>query len=1134
MENRYQFNVRVLLTAVLLIVGLLGCAVNPMDNRRVNASPHELMMLSHITPSKDEKIQIRHDLMRRYPDSVEGLYSKAYMAYVDGHEEIEAGYIKDLEVKFPDAHDSLHYRAFSGTLDEQLAATRRGLQVAPAFLNYNFIHHLTELYTDNPRVLDVNELLSWLDETEAKLGKQLYVFDYARGIVSELAAKDEVQALAYYKSALEKVGGAKSPGLWKSYLTIKYKSPKEWNEQLADAFARDVAEGYRLIQALDATEVEKNILNYHLLTSFGEWSHERDESEYAYRILRMAGNAYPTGENVIAVRNILAELKQDDALMDYLEGVVKELPNNPDALGMLALELSYTRQYENAERYYLRALKNSRSFQDKKYYTQQYATAVLYPTFRAHQALEMLRSLSAESPEKSSQFYRALAAAYLYAGDYSAAQSYVDKENAAKGGAGAKWGSVFDRIVADYVVREKVIKETPDNATALNKPVVIPTTSATVSWLVTSPDGSSFYANDGSADYWKWDVERLEVTDIYKDAIINTDYTKSMTAPVLSPDGRYLAYASEFTEDTGSVLVVYDLNLKRFVRQLPMIKKTSGLAWNPDGSEIVVWNYGRLIKYNFDTGFVTSQAEVAEQHGADMMLWTPNGKYLALLERSSSGSIRIFDAQSLKPLHKLEEADWPHALGVSADGRYIFSADNRRELSRWDSEHDFAHVSMAIPVLGRNISAHPQKPQIIVNDWGGGQHNQLIVIDYEQMKVLAQQETGVGELRPHHVDGGEQVLAGNIKTHSLEIYDSQTLTPVTKYTGESAVLSGGVYANDDKDQLVSWDRHGLHVWSVITGKKLHYWAGSFQSVLVDPENSSLLYTLNRYDEEGYTRIEKLDLSDYSTTLIDEENDVIDAWSVVGDQLVLSGHPFASEEEGSLLGFVMLCQIKKAECYGRMVDMVTDYEFKTDRLSASRIKHLAVSPDGKTVALSTAWVDGWRVKETNSDVTRVYDTTTHFTKIHSIKHVGELAFSGDNHLLIKGSDEDKATRYSLLTGKQTGIHEGEFKSMNVSAHDSWPRTTLFEKRNLRVRVTRDNSIQVFDAASDKKVLTILAKNNNEWLAYLPSGEYDSSKNGTEKVVWRVNDEVLSAEQREKAYYRPGLVQSQLDALRDKGM
>ena len=52
---------------------------------------------------------------------------------------------------------------------------------------------------------------------------------------------------------------------------------------------------------------------------------------------------------------------------------------------------------------------------------------------------------------------------------------------------------------------------------------------------------------------------------------------------------------------------------------------------------------------------------------------------------------------------------------MSADGRYIFSADNRRELSRWDSEHDFAHVSMAIPVLGRNISAHPQKSQIIVN-----------------------------------------------------------------------------------------------------------------------------------------------------------------------------------------------------------------------------------------------------------------------------------------------------------------------------------------------------------------------------------------------------------------------------------
>jgi WD40 repeat protein/Tfp pilus assembly protein PilF len=1134
MKSRYYSRIGVLLTSVLLTVGLLGCAVTPKENRYVNASPHELMVRSHITPSKGEKIQIRHYLMSRYPETVEGLYAKAYMAYVNGHEEIEAGYIKELEMKFPDAPDSLHYRAFTGTLDEQLAATRRGLQLSPEFLNYNFITHLTELYTDNPGVLDVNELLSWLDKTEAKLGKPLYVFDYARGVVSELTAKDEVQALAYYKSALEKEGGVKSRGLWKSYLTIKYKSPIEWNEELADGFARDVAEAYQLIEASDATEIEKNSLNHQLLSTFGDWSYERGEAVYAYRILRMAGNAYPTGENVIVVRNILAELKQDDALMDYLEGVIKTLPNNPDALGMLALELSYTKQYEKAERYYLRALENSRYFIDLKHYTEHYSTAVLYPTFRAHEAVERLTSLSDEFPEKASMFYSALATAHLYAGDYSTAQRYVDKGNAAVGESGAKWDNSFDRIVVDYVAREKVIHERSDNAVALSKPVVIPTTSAMVSWIVTSPDGRSFYANDGSGDYWKWDSENLAVTDIYKDAIINAEYAKSMTAPVLSPDGRYLAYVSEFEDDAGSVLLVYDIKLKRFVRQLPMIKKSSGLAWSPDGREIVAWNYGRLIKYDVEKGVVTAQGEVAAQHGADRMLWTPNGKYLALLERSSSGSIRIFDARSLKQLHILKEADWPHALGMSADGRYIFSADNRRTLSRWDSEHDFAHVSMPIPVLGRNISAHPQKSQIVVNDWGGGQHNQLIVIDYEQMKVVAQQESGAGEVRHHYLGGGEQVLAANIKTHALEMYDSQTLSLVTKYTGESAVLTGGLYANSGKEQLVSWDQDGLHVWSVTSGKKLHYWPGTFQSVLSDPENDNLLYTLSRDDEAGYAKIEKLDLNDHSTALLDEENSVIDAWSVVGDQLIMSGRPFTSENEGSLFGFVLLCQIKQAECHGRAIDMVTNYDFKTDQLSESRIKHLAVSPDGKTIALSTAWVDGWRVKETDSDVTRVYDTTKHFTEIHRIKHVGELAFSDDNHLLIKGGDEEKATRYSLETGKQAGIYKDEFRSMNISAHDSWPRTAQFAKNNLRVKVTSDNRIQLFDATSDKMALTILAKKNNEWLAYLPSGEYDSSANGADKVTWRVGDEVLSAEQHEKTYRRPGLLQSYLDELRGKGM
>ncbi|MCK4704715.1 MAG: PD40 domain-containing protein, partial [Gammaproteobacteria bacterium] len=424
---------------------------------------------------------------------------------------------------------------------------------------------------------------------------------------------------------------------------------------------------------------------------------------------------------------VLINEGQEDDLLPLFKNSVKKLPNNPDTLGLLAAELAYLKDYEQADVYFKRALKNSHIYNDKRHYLHQYATTVLYPTYRAEEAYDLLQDLVGSYPSKASGLNEGFALAKMYMGDYEEAKTYFDKFKANWEGSDEHFPKYRESIIKDFAERDLAINgEDEEKSETKSAPTMVATTSVFADWLTVMPDRRHFLAANGGGAYVKWDVDELSVVDRFDGAILSSDYAKYMTKPVISPDGRYFAYATEFEDDLGSVTMIYDTQERRFSHQLPMIKKTSGMAWSPDGEELVIWNYGRLIKYNLDDEEVVQQGEVKGQDGADTMLWTPNGKYLALLERSSDGSIRIFDADTLEQLHRLEQVSWPHALGASIDGRYIFSADNRSTLHKWDTEKEFAHESVEIPVLGRIIIGHPTKPQIIINDWRGRNNLTLI------------------------------------------------------------------------------------------------------------------------------------------------------------------------------------------------------------------------------------------------------------------------------------------------------------------------------------------------------------------------------------------------------------------------
>lgn len=1134
--NNKNTHKQLLLILVFIISTISGCAFTKHENLYPKQSAEELLMLSYITPSKAEKIQIRAHLARQFPDSVEGMYSKTYLEYLNDRRDLELQYLEAMMNKYPDNINTLHYQAFEFGFDKQVATVKRALKIEPSFLNYNFIAKLADVYVDNNKADQIQELFNLIDSYEASLGSELYIFDYARGLAHKGLSQNSELALKFFESAMTKKGAIKNDLLLDHYFNAKYP------EGLEGETAQDYLEEFEVFQtkldALSATDLEKRIISHKLVKNIMAEKLSQNESQYEDTFYINANEHYFTSEVVTEMRRILIEQNQEGELLNYLQYAVKKLPNNPDTLGLLAAEYAYLGEYEQAEIYYQRALKNSYVLNDKKAYVRAYANDVLAPTYRSDEAIELLQDLKDSYPSKALSFNGNLSAANAIAGNYAEAKVYFDAYKASWKRPEADFPVRLESIINSYAERELEIKGiVADKQEETSVPKIVATSSVFTDWLIMSPDGKHFVANNGGSVYALWDVNTFSVVDRFENAILDDDYVKYMTKPVFSPDGRYLAYASEYKDELGSVMLIYDTQKHRFSHQLPMSRKTSGMAWSPDGEELVIWNYNRLIKYNLDDEAVVQQSQVKAQHGADIMLWTANGKYLALLERSSEGSIRIFDAETLQQLQKFDQVNWPHALGMSADGRYIFSADVRSTLHRWDTKKEFAYESIKIPVLGRIITAHPTKPQIIINDDNLGK-NKLTLIDYEKMEVLETQNTGDNELNISYIDNGNKIFAATIEDiyhesyDSYEIYDATTLKMIDKYSGESAVVTGGAYANASRNQLVTWDKDGLHVWSVTTGEKLHSWPGEFKNIMLDPDNSDVIYGLESDPIEQVTYVGEYNLSNFSNSEATKFDFIVDKWSMGSGKLILSGGSYMQMDIGFVNGIVLACDLTTKMCTSMLVEMVTD-ELKYDLLGDSRFTEIAISPDQKYIALSTAWEDGWKQGETLSEVTRVFDFELG-KLVQTFEHVGQLVFKDNETLAIEGVGGlyNKSTTYSIKSGKEVGVLGEDYVASTIASHDSWADKVSFPERNLSVKVSKDNRIEFYNAKDDELALTILAKRDDNWIAFLPTGEFLAAENGVDKIYWELAGKKLPMSEAIKKYKRDDLIETKLQAISEQ--
>lgn len=207
-----------------------------------------------------------------------------------------------------------------------------------------------------------------------------------------------------------------------------------------------------------------------------------------------------------------------------------------------------------------------------------------------------------------------------------------------------------------------------------------------------------------------------------------------------SPDGRYVAATSSYTEESGKTteaVYVYGAASGQAVAQIHEPLEVVEFAWRPDSGGIVFSTADGFLKtYDLATRRYNVTRMGTTRIGGPLA-WFPDGRTIAGGQHRG-GELVLWDAATLKPLRRLDGVKWPHAIGVSPDGRHLLAFDNRLTMSVWDIAKGGKPRQTEVPMIPLDLQFHPERPWVVFNAKFEASKISLAVMDYMRMNEVAQ------------------------------------------------------------------------------------------------------------------------------------------------------------------------------------------------------------------------------------------------------------------------------------------------------------------------------------------------------------------------------------------------------------
>ena len=681
--------------------------------------------------------------------------------------------------------------------------------------------------------------------------------------------------------------------------------------------------------------------------------------------------------------------------------------------------------------------------------------------------------------------------------------------------------------------------------------------------LAISPDGRTLAV--GRNPIQLWDIrENTKIKDLGRGGWLHK----------FSPNGRYLATTLNYAEVGGfvtSALVVYDIKTGLVDSQVPWGSEVTDLDWDPQSQKIVY-----SVEPNHIVIYDLAQHRNVKQrispgpmmNAGDIVLWTKDGKYI-VGARASARELQVYDAQTLELVKELPGVVWPHALAQTSDQQYLICTgqsdlESIRKLTIWKTS-DWSMRQMDIPALANNLAMHPAKHTVALNDFGcsASVDNQrcthiTALVDLDNMAVIATRPAGgTAVTNAFSGDGSKLYQAFDER---IEVLDAAS----KKLESTATILGTSVRPNASAADIVngyflSADANGIHVWNVSTGKKVHTWKRPVKLFDRFGDGSDTFVGASENTTKGETELWTFNTSKLEEKLILTLNFKVDCIARTPSVIVVGGKKFLADNQGADKGIIEVYEAQTLKLRKRFEVGLVLGPLRYQSVEDSGITALAVNPSGTQVSISTYWQDGFGHPRSLSTLTCPYDVSSgqRLSCIQLPDGVREIAYKQGSDTMLEITTRLRTYVYDLPANKYAGHQRRRANEKRIAlssgAEVLWAGdyikyaspamnepielyfkgdlvgVAVFEKNNLLLTLNNANEISFYNLATGQQELTILSKNNNEWIAYAPTGEFISSEHGAEKVFWSLGDRYLEFSALRESFESRDVILRKLDAI-----
>lgn len=1070
-----------------------------------------LLEASLRTPSPSERTRLRAYLARIYPDTAEGLFSKASLSK-DPQESIEL-----LEAAiarnpgFPVAHNNLvaAYEELDRTTDA-IRASERLLDTVPDFDDYVFIRIQYFWLRESSGAEAANSFRAgW----ESRIGSTHPVF-------SEIEArkfKDSGDYASAEKSLLRAVSGGRAAlRIHTELLNLRL------DRLRASAPERDRIEAIRdYLQSVLGMPDPKS-RHTGLMTASRRFFDDFKDRFQAVQLALAAYQAYPGAEALQTALDRGGSYWHDEIgrILEKAEPVLTG--STIYALTMADSFDIHRDDPERAETWLIRAVRWAHTPADRN---------------RAIGYLGTLYESRLAQPDKAKKLYMANAsfrndkkALYMNlhhnrieAMDFEEARAYLELYAPYTDTSGSWFQNRVNLTSALSLVREEP-----------GESVIVLSSLLHSLHMAVAPDARTVAAGDTPISVW--DVDR---------GVKIRDLGRGGSERRYSRDGKLLATIAE--HDGAHVLYVYEAASGRTLLAWPSHLELVSLCFNPDGTRVALCDAAGLV-HVFDPrgGRKVSTFQMGGLRISGPMVWTAAN--LLVCGQAQSNQLTVRDGEDYRLIRTLTGVNWPHALGSTFDGRYVLCGDNRRTLTVWDTR-TWESRSVQTPTGSKRITPHPTKPIVLLDNFtgaAGGRDIGLTLFDAESMQFLGDCEGG------NRMDAGFSPDGSRILTEralSVEIRDSRLVlqkevkTPFAPLTGALLDRKNGylVFRTGGRTQFMD----------VTTGERVRSEKEAWP-FLWDEAGGILLRTM---DAGPNREVWLLDTSTFRSRKVISTSSRFDVHTI-GDRYVV-----LSSVEGSDRDARGRCdnptgkgelEIWDKKTFTRVAGFSFPLCTESVRLGLYNpdIQDVSVDERSGIVAVATSWQDGWGTARVSSrNVQRFGFKGESYPPLRFPEETKSLRYLPDGTLEVGFSGRfaayrgtERVTDFASSHLRRIPLRGGESIRWNDSVAEVRGIRRIFpgnlegllvdQDRNLLIAVLLQNEFRFFDLETFQLRCSLAVKDDRDWIAFTPSGEYSASEHGSEFAFWNDHGSLIPFERVRTLKNDPRVLARALAAVRER--